>query len=85
MCKTLITTDTAGCRDIVGEGVNGYLCTEKDADSLAETMRQYYRLPPAAKQQMGMEGRKKVLQYFKKEIITGIYLDKINTLQGREQ
>ena len=81
MSKTLITTDTAGCRDIVEEGVNGYLCKEKDADSLAEKMRQYYLLPPAAKYQMGMEGRNKVLQYFKKEIITSIYLEKINTLR----
>ena len=85
MCKTLITTDTAGCRDIVEDGVNGYLCKEKDVDSLAEKMRQYYQLPPAARRQMGMEGRNKVLQYFKKEIITALYLDKINTLRATGQ
>ncbi|HEY4060247.1 MAG TPA: glycosyltransferase family 4 protein [Puia sp.] len=81
MCKTLIATDTAGCRDIITDGVNGYLCGEKDPAALAEKMKAYYQLPAAAKRQMGMEGRNKVLQYFKKEIITGIYLDKINTLR----
>jgi glycosyltransferase involved in cell wall biosynthesis len=82
MCKTLIATDTAGCRDIVEEGVNGYLCKEKNVASLVEKMKRYYELPPAAKRQMGIEGRNKVLQYFKKEIITGIYLDKINSLRA---
>jgi len=31
--------------------------------------------------EMGIEGRNKVLARFTKEIVTGIYLDKLNTLQ----
>ena len=80
MCKALIASDTAGCREIVTDTVNGYLCTGKDAGSLAEKMEKYYRLPPAEKIKMGLAGREKVLKYFKKEIITDIYLKKINEL-----
>ena len=80
MCKALITANTSGCRDLVEEGVNGYLCREKDGPGLAEKMEAYYHLPAAAKTQMGIEGRNKVLQHFTREIVAGIYLDKIESL-----
>ena len=82
MCKGLIATDTAGCRAIIEEGVNGFLCREKNGADLAEKMAAYYHLPVAAKRQMGMEGRNRVLQSFTNKIITEIYLDKINTLRA---
>jgi len=82
MCKTLIAADTAGCRDLVEPGVNGWLCREKDSADLAKKMEAYYHLPADKKRQMGIEGRNRVLQNFSKEIITGIYLDKIETLRA---
>lgn len=80
MCKALIATDTAGCREIISDGVNGYLCRQKDGADLAEKMERYYHLSASDKRQMGIEGRNRVLAYFTKEIITGIYLDKLNKL-----
>lgn len=82
MGKALIGADTAGCRAIIEEGVNGYLCREKDGADLAGKMAAYYHLPPAAKRQMGIEGRNKVLQHYTREIVTAIYLDKIKTLRS---
>jgi glycosyltransferase involved in cell wall biosynthesis len=82
MCKALIATDTPGCRSLIEEGVNGFLCREKDAADLAKKMAAYYHLPAAAKRQMGLEGRKKVQQSFTREIVTGIYLEKINSLHA---
>ncbi|MCP3953786.1 MAG: glycosyltransferase family 4 protein, partial [Desulfobacterales bacterium] len=35
MAKPIITTDTAGCRDVVDDGSNGFLCKARDAESLA--------------------------------------------------
>ncbi len=84
MCKALIATDTAGCREVIREGVNGYLCRKKDGADLADKMEKYYRLSPAEKRQMGIEGRSRVLKYFTNEIITGIYLDKINQLTSAQ-
>jgi len=77
MCKALIATDTAGCREIIEDGVNGYLCRKKDAIDLAEKMEKFYHLPPVEKRQMGLEGRKKILDNFTEEIVAGIYLDKL--------
>ena len=80
MCKALIATDVAGCREVIRDGVNGYLCRNKDAADLADKMERYYRLSATAKRQMGMEGRSRILQHFTNEIVTGIYIDRLQLL-----
>jgi glycosyltransferase involved in cell wall biosynthesis len=80
MCKTLIATDTAGCREIIEDGVNGYLCRKKDGKDLAEKMERYYYLSPEEKKRMGLEGREKILDKFTEKIVTDIYLDKLKAL-----
>jgi len=78
MCKALIATDTPGCRALIDEAVNGYLCREKDAADLAKKMAVYYHLPAEAKTKMGLAGREKVLSAFTREKVAAIYLEKIN-------
>jgi glycosyltransferase involved in cell wall biosynthesis len=80
MCKALIATDTPGCRTLIEEGVNGYLCREKDGEDLARKMSAYYHLPAVAKREMGIAARNRVLKDFTRERITGIYLEKIKAL-----
>ncbi len=79
MCKALLATDTPGCRVLIDEGVNGYLCREKDAADLAKKMAVYYHLPAEAKTKMGQAGREKVLSAFTREKVAAIYLEKINS------
>ena len=80
MCKALIATDTPGCRALIDEAVNGYLCREKDAADLAKKMAVYYHLPAAAKTKMGLAGREKVLSAFTQEKVAAIYLEKIKLI-----
>ena len=80
MCKALIASDVAGCREIVKDSINGFLCQQKDADNLAEKMEQYYNLDPQTKTWMGMAGREMVMKHFTKEIVTNIYLSKLESL-----
>lgn len=80
MCKALIATDTAGCRDLIAEGVNGYLCRLKDGPDLAAKMIAYLHLTAEEKKQMGLRGRERVLQRYTRETVTAIYLEKIKTL-----
>jgi glycosyltransferase involved in cell wall biosynthesis len=77
MAKALIAADTPGCRTLIDDGINGYLCQAKDAGDLARKMTDYYHLPAAAKRQMGLGGREKVLRDFTREHILAIYLQKI--------
>lgn len=38
MGRLIITTDSVGCRDVVDDGVNGFLCRPKDPSDLADRM-----------------------------------------------
>jgi galacturonosyltransferase len=83
MAKALIAADTPGCRSLIEEGVNGYLCREKDSEDLARKMKAYYHLPASQKEKMGIAARQKVLENFTREHIIAIYLEKINALAHR--
>jgi glycosyltransferase involved in cell wall biosynthesis len=80
MCKGLIATDTPGCRTIIQDGVNGYLCRNRDGADLAGKMEKYYHLSPEQRRKMGEAGRQQVLQHFTRDIVANIYLDKIKNL-----
>ncbi len=77
MCKALIAADTPGCRSLIEEGVNGYLCRAKDSEDLARKMEAYYHLPASQKEKMGAAARKKILESLTREHIAAIYLEKI--------
>ncbi len=73
MEKPIIATDTAGCRDVVQDGVNGYLCKVKDVDSLVACMEKIIALNPAERQAMGKKGRQHILENYDERIIIDIY------------
>lgn len=82
MERPCITCDTTGCREIVEDGVTGYLCKVQDAGSLAAAMKRMAGLPPETRQVMGETGRQKVIREFNKQLVIDAYLDaieKINT------
>lgn len=64
MAKAVITTDTAGCREAVDVGVNGYLAEVKSTSSLRKMMEQIIHLSPQSRHDMGEAGRKKALAEF---------------------
>jgi glycosyltransferase involved in cell wall biosynthesis len=77
MAKALIAADSPGCRSVVDDGTNGYLCRARDGADLARKMTDYYQLTATAKRQMGLAGREKVLGEFTRERVLEIYLHKI--------
>ena len=79
MRRPLIAADTAGCHDIVTHGRNGFLCQEKDAESLATAMETFYCLSPAERLALGEEARKIVCNRFTKEIVEAIYFTTISS------
>lgn len=74
MGKPIVTTDTAGCRETVEPGRNGYRVMARDAGALAESMAQLYLLSEGERQAMGAYSREKVLRQFDEKIIVGAYL-----------
>lgn len=81
MGRPIITTDTAGCRDVVDHEVNGFHCRVKDAEDLADKMLRMMALPAEARLQMGQAGRRKVESEFDERIVIRKYLDVIAKLR----
>jgi glycosyltransferase involved in cell wall biosynthesis len=75
MAKPIITTDAVGCREVVDDGVNGYLCQVRDADDLAAKMHAMLGLSVAERAAMGAAGRKKMELQFDEKIVIRKNLD----------
>ena len=80
MARPIITTDAVGCREVVDDGVNGYLCQVRSADDLAAKMEQMLCLSLSQRTEIGLRGRKKVESEFDEKIVIGKYLDAISTI-----
>lgn len=77
MARPVVTTDAVGCRDVVEDGDNGYLCRLRDADDLAEKMRRVLELTDAERAEMGRLGRAKMEREFDEAIVIEKYLGAI--------
>lgn len=80
--RPLITTNRHGCKEVVDDGVNGYLIREKDSQDLLEKMRQFMALSWEVRRDMGLAGRAKVEKEFDRQIVVQKYLECINHLES---
>jgi len=69
MGKPVITTDTAGCREAVVDGVNGFLVPVKDAVALSIAMEKMLLLSIEARLELGKNGRQMAVAEFDDKII----------------
>ena len=60
----IITTNNKGCRDVVENGVNGFLCQVQDPFDLAKKMEEMLLLTGQSLSEMGQKGREKVIHRF---------------------
>jgi len=77
MARPIITTDSVGCRDVVDDGLNGYLCKPKDVVDLADKMEHFLRMSPHEREVMGLYGRSKMERDFDERIVIKKYLSAI--------
>lgn len=82
MARPLIATNVAGCREVVEEGVNGFLCVPGDPLSLAGAMQNFVDLPQESKATMGAASRQKVQERFSEQVVVRAYVDALNRLIG---
>lgn len=80
MSKPLITTDTAGCRETVESGKNGFLVPVKDTQALSLAIEYCCSLSKQEIQQMGRYGRKKVEQEFEHERVGKAYIKLVHEI-----
>ena len=80
MGRPLIATDVPGCREVVEDGVNGYLCKVRDVDDLAHAMMRMIRLPPDQRTSMGAAGRERIERQFDEQLVIARYLAALEDL-----
>lgn len=80
MQKPIVTTDVPGCREIVDDEVNGFLCKPRNADDLAAKMEKMFLLDSDQRAAMGEAGRAKVIKEFDKKIVLNKYLTAIRDI-----
>lgn len=77
MARPIVTTDSVGCRDVVDDGINGFLCKPKNSSDLADKMARIVAMSPAERIAMGLRGRAKVEVEFDEQIVIKKYLEAI--------
>ena len=78
--RPLIATDVPGCREVVEEGVNGFLCEARNASALSDAMRKLGDLDALQRAEMGLAGRNMVAERYDERIVFRAYLDAIRQL-----
>ena len=77
MAKPTIATDVPGCREIVDDGVTGYLCRARDAEALAGAMRRFVGLTAPERAAMGERARRKIVNQFSEQRVIDAYREAI--------
>jgi glycosyltransferase involved in cell wall biosynthesis len=85
MAKAVVTTDTVGCKDVVDDGVNGFLCKVKDADDLADKIEKIILMSHQERISMGLKSREKVEREFDEKIVIEKYLFAIKEILSAEE
>lgn len=80
MGKPIITTDNIGCKEVVENGYNGFLCQPKSLKDLVYCIDKFINLGHKEKISMGMNGRRKIENEFNEDIVINKYVTIINKL-----
>lgn len=75
--RPIITTNRSGCREIVDDGVNGFIVKQKDSSDLIEKIEKFLLLTWDTKRHMGEAGRAKVEREFDRNIVIDCYLKEL--------
>lgn len=78
--RPAITTNRSGCREIVDDGVNGYIVEQQDSQDLIDKIEKFLKLSYEEKMQMGLAGRAKVEREFDRQIVVDAYMDEIEKI-----
>jgi glycosyltransferase involved in cell wall biosynthesis len=81
MARPLIASDVPGCRQVVEDGVNGFLCRARDSADLAARMSRMLDTPEAERRAMGLRGRAKMQKEFDEGLVVRAYLEALRELR----
>ena len=77
MERPLIATNVPGCREVVIDGYNGFLCEAQDTNSLIACMMHMLAISKEELVEFGKNGRAHVIKHFAEEKIIALYKRKL--------
>lgn len=75
--RPIITTDRSGCREVVEDGINGYMIPQRNSVKLIEAIEKFLKLSNQEKKEMGLAARAKVEREFDRQIVIEAYMHEI--------
>lgn len=78
--RPIITTNRSGCREVVDDGVNGYVVKEKSSKDLIEKIEMFLSKSVEERKRMGLAARLKVQKEFDRQIVIEKYLLEMKNL-----
>ena len=79
--KPLVATNAVGCKDIVDDGITGYLCNVKDSKDLAKQMEKIISMSEEERIQMGLKGREKMKNEFGIDVVINKYVEVLKEIK----
>lgn len=76
--RPIITTDRSGCREVIDDGVNGFIVKQQDSQDLIEKIEKFLKLSADERKAMGLAGRSKVEKEFDRQIVVEKYVEEVN-------
>ncbi len=78
--KPIIASNIPGCKELINNSENGFLCEPKSTSSLIECLEKFHHLSYENKKKFGMNSRKLVEQKFSSDSINYFYTKQINEI-----
>ena len=79
-CRPIITTDRAGCKEIVEDKISGYIIPIRNEKALTDALEAFIQLDWTQKMQMGLAGRKRIETQFDRKIVAEYYSTEIRNM-----
>jgi glycosyltransferase involved in cell wall biosynthesis len=81
--RPVITTNRSGCREIVDEGISGYIVEQQNSQDLIEKIEKFIALSYEDKMKMGLAGRKKIEDEFDRQLVVDAYIEEVQKVLAR--
>lgn len=81
--RPVITTNRSGCKEIVDEGISGYIVEQQNSQDLIEKIEKFIALSYGDKMKMGLAGRKKIEDEFDRQLVVDAYIEEVQKVLGR--
>ena len=75
--RPIITTNRSGCREVVDNGVNGYMIPCQNGKELIKAIDRFMQLSNDDRRKMGLAGRQKVEKEFDRQIVVHVYMEEV--------